>query len=133
MSRPLRLDDLIVWKLACEFEGQVLDLVARRPEARRDFRFTGQLTDAATGVPSNVTEGFHRFRAGEFAQFLRYARASLAEAEKRLQTGVRRNYFAQADVDPLLRLARRLGKALTNFQAYLAERAGGTRKRRPLT
>ena len=133
MSRPLKLDELIVWKLACEFEAQVLDLIERCPTARRDFRFTGQLTDAATGVPSNVTEGFHRFRAGEFAQFLRYARGSLAEAEKRLHTGVRRNYFAQADIDPLLRLARRLGKALTNFQAYLAERARSTPKRRPLT
>lgn len=133
MSRPLKLDELIVWQLACEFEKQVLDLLQRTPVARRDFRFTGQLTDAATGVPSNVTEGFHRFRAAEFAQFLRYSRASLAEAEKRLLTGVRRNYFAQADVDPLLRLARRLGKALMNFHAYLAERGAHGPKRRPLT
>ena len=133
MSRPLKLDDLIVWQLACQFETQVLDLLERRPEARRDFRFTGQLSDAAASVPSNVAEGFHRFRASEFAQFLRYARGSLAESEKRLHTGVRRNYFSQADVDPLLRLARRLGKALTNFQAYLAERAAATSKRRPLT
>lgn len=133
MSRPLKLDELIVWKLACEFEGQVLDLLERRPAVRRDFRFAGQLADAASSVPSNVAEGFHRFRAGEFAQFLRYSRASLAEAEKRLHTGVRRNYFAQAEIDPLLRLARRLGKALMNFQAYLAERAPATSKRRPLT
>lgn len=131
MARPLRLDELIVWKLACEFEGQVLDLLERTPAARRDFRFAGQLTDAASSVPSNVTEGFHRFRAGEFALFLRYARASLAEAEKRLHTGVRHNYFAQSDIDPLLRLARRLGKALMNFHAYLAERAASTPNRRP--
>lgn len=132
MSRPLKLDDLIVWQLACQFEAGVLDLV-RGTRGPLDFKFVSQLTDAATSVPSNITEGFHRFRAGEFAQFVRYSRGSLAEAEKRLHTGVRRNYFAQADVDPLLRLARRLGKALTNFHAYLAERAAATSKRRPLT
>ena len=123
MSRPLKLDDLIVWQLACEFEGRVIDLVRRTPLAARDFKFAAQLTDAAASVPSNITEGFHRFRATEFAQFLRYARGSLAEAEKRLQTGVRKHYFRQGEVDPLLRLARRLGKGLTNFGEYLAGRS----------
>lgn len=132
MARPLKLDDLIVWQLACQFETGVLDLLKRTPGGP-DFKFVAQLSDAATSVPSNVAEGFHRFRAAEFAQFLRYARGSLAEAEKRLHTGVRRNYFSQADIDPLLRLARRLGKALMNFHAYLAERAAATSKRRPLT
>ncbi|MDQ3170528.1 MAG: four helix bundle protein [Acidobacteriota bacterium] len=123
MSRPLRLDVLIVWQLACEFEGRVLDLVKRTPAAGRDYKFTSQLTDAATSVPSNIAEGFHRFRAPEFAQFLRYSRASLAEAEKRLNTGVRRSYFRQAEIDPLLRLARRLGKGTMNFHDYLLRQA----------
>jgi four helix bundle protein len=127
VGRPLKLDDLVVWQLACEFEGRVLDLVKRTPPAAGDFRFAAQLSDAATSVPSNITEGFHRFRATEFALFLRYARGSLAEAEKRLQTGVRKNYFRQAEVEPLLRLARRLGKGMTNFQAYLQEHAGKRR------
>ena len=127
MGRPLKLDDLIVWQLACEFEGRVIDLLRRTPTAARDFKFAAQLTDAATSVPSNVTEGFHRFRAGEFVQFLRYARGSLAEAEKRLHTGVRKNYFRQGEIDPLLRLARRLGKGMANFQDYLARRAAAAK------
>lgn len=127
MGRPLRLDDLIVWQLACEFEGRVIDLLRRTPAAGRDFKFAAQLTDAATSVPSNVTEGFHRFRAGEFAQFLRYARGSLAEAEKRLHTGVRKNYFRRGEIDPLLRLARRLGKGMANFQDYLTRQAAAAK------
>ena len=123
MARPLRLDDLIVWQLACEFEARVIDLVRRTPPAARDFKFAAQLTDAAASIPSNITEGFHRFRATEFVQLLRYARGSLAEAEKRLQTGVRKSYFRQTEVDPLLRLARRLGKGMTNFSQYLADRS----------
>ena len=129
MPRALILDDLIVWQLACEFEGRVLALVRRTPEASRDFRFAGQITDAASPVPSNVTEGFHRFKAGEFAQFLRYARASLAEVEKRLHTGVRKGYFRQADIAPLLQLARRLGKGLVNFHDYLLRQAEAKKAR----
>jgi len=132
MSRPLKLEGLIVWQLACEFESGVIDLV-QGSRAARDFKFAGQLTDAATGVPSNITEGFHRFRALEFAQFIRYARASLAEAEKRLHTGVRRNYFGQSEVDPLLRLARRLGKGLMNLHDYLVRQAAASRAKKPLT
>ena len=128
MSRPLKLDDLIVWRLACEFEGRVLDLVKRTP-AGRDFKFASQLTDAASSVPSNIAEGFHRFRAPEFAQFLRYSRASLAEAEKRLNTGVRRNYFRQSEIDPMLRLARRLGKGTMNFHDYLVRQSAEKKER----
>lgn len=129
MARPLVLEELIVWQLACEFESATISLV-QRTAASRDFKFASQLTDAATSVPSNVAEGFHRFRAAEFAQFIRYARASLAEAETRLRTGARKNYFAQTDIDPLLRLARRLGKAMMNFHDYLLRRAAATKPRR---
>jgi len=132
MARELRLDDLVAWQLARELEGCVFDLVRRTP-AERDLKFASQLTDAALSVTSNVTEGFHRFRAREFAQFLRYARGSLGETEQRLRAGVRRNYFAQRDIDPLLRLSRRLGKALFNLQVYLTSRADATstRPKRP--
>ena len=119
----------MVWQLASEFEGRVIELVRRTPEASRDFRFANQLTDAAASVPSNVSEGFHRFKAGEFAQFLRYARVSLAEAEQRLNTGVRKNYFREAEIDPLLRLARRLGKGTMNLHDYLLRQAAAKKER----
>lgn len=121
MARALVLGELIVWQLACEFEKGVLELVRRTPAAR-DFRFASQITDAASSVPSNIAEGFHRFKAGEFAQFLRYARGSLGEVERRLHTGVLKGYFTQSDIAPLLQLARRLGKGLTNFHDYLKGR-----------
>ena len=130
MARELRLDDLVCWQLACQLETGVIDLV-QRTTAARDFRFANQLTDAATDVASDVSEGFHRFRAAEFAQFLRYARASLGETEKRLHTGVRKRHFTEADIEPLLHIARRLGKALTNFEAYLLRKADEKRKRQP--
>lgn len=129
MARELVLENLIVWQLACAFEDGVIDLV-NATTAARDYKFAGQITDAATGVPSNVSEGFHRFSAGEFAVFIKYSRSCLAEAEKRLKTGVRKRHFTQAQIDPLLVLGKRLGKGLTNFQDYLERKAAEKKARR---
>jgi four helix bundle protein len=126
--RELRLEDLIVWHLASRLEAEVIGLV-QRTSACRDFRFANQLTDAVTDVASDVSEGFHRFSAAEFAQFLRYARASLAETEKRLRTGVLKRHFTETDIAPLIVLAKRLGKALTNFEAYLLRKAQEKKER----
>ena len=122
VSRPLRIEDLVVWKLACEFEAGVIALLRASPTASRDFRFSSQLGDAASSVAANVAEGFYRYNAGEFAQFLRYARASLAESEKRLETGVRLGYWRQTDLTTWLAIANRLGPAMRGLHNSLIER-----------
>jgi hypothetical protein len=37
MARPLKIDDLVVWKLACEFEDGVLALLDGSPRAVRSL------------------------------------------------------------------------------------------------
>ncbi len=56
-----------------------------------DFKFCDQVNDAALDVTADVAEGFARFYPGEFARFLDYAIASLAEVRMRLEAGYRRN------------------------------------------
>lgn len=138
MSRPLEIDDLIVWKLACEFEDGVLALLGRTPRAVRDAKFYAQLSDAATSVASNVAEGFYRFNAVEFANFLRYSRGSLAEAERRLRAGVRKGYWPQPAIEHWLHVAFRLGRAIKGLREYLLnaaarKRAAGLQPRRSRT
>ena len=119
MSRPLRIEDLVVWKLACEFEAGVIALLRASPAASRDFRFSSQLGDAASSVAANVAEGFYRYNASEFAQFLRYARASLAESEKRLETGVRLGFWRESDLTTWRAIAARLGPAMRGLHNSL--------------
>lgn len=119
MSRPLRIEDLVVWKLACEFEAGVIALLRASPAASRDFRFSSQLGDAASSVAANVAEGFYRYNASEFAQLLRYARASLAESEKRLETGVRLGFWRDTDLTPWRSIAARLGPAMRGLHNSL--------------
>ena len=96
-----RLEDLVAWQLANEIKDAVFALLRTTP-AGRDFRFAGQVGEAASSVASNIAEGFYRYNPAEFANFLRYARASVAELLTRLPDGVKRGYYAQADIESLL-------------------------------
>lgn len=107
----------------------MLDLLERSPRAVRDGKFYVQLSDAASSVATNVAEGFYRYNAVEFANFLRYSRGSLAEAERRLQAGVRKRHWPQASAEPHLAVAAQLGPALEGFRRYLLAAAARKRDR----
>jgi len=101
------IEDLVAWQLADQIKDAVFDLLARTP-AGRDLRFAGQVGEAASSIASNIAEGFYRYNPAEFANFLRYARASVAELLTRLPDGVKRGYYTRADIEDLLAL---LGRA----------------------
>ena len=106
MADVYRIEDLVAWQLANEIKDEVFALLARSP-AGRDLRFAGQVGEAASSIASNIAEGFYRYNPAEFANFLRYARASVAELLTRLPDGVKRGYYTQSDIDSLLSLLSR--------------------------
>lgn len=114
-----RLEDLAAFQLAVDFKLEVYRLIRESPGARGDWRFRAQLSDAASSVESCITEGWHRYRAGEMVPFLVYARASLAEAERWLHDGVHRDYFAPSAIATALTTAGRGGAALTGLRKSL--------------
>ena len=75
--------------------------------------------DAAGCVESDLDEGFARNRSGEFAQFIRYALASLAEARRRLNDGVDRKYFSTAEIQSAQALGQRSQDAARNLHLSL--------------
>jgi four helix bundle protein len=100
------------------------------------LEFKDQLRDAASGVPANIAEGFGRNNPAEFAQFIRYALASLREAETRLKDGIARGYWKEADCRMTLRWAERCraaGWGLHRSQVELAakNREAKSKKRPP--
>jgi len=130
-----RLEDLDAFQLAVQFKRGVYELVDANPRARADWRFRDQLFDAALGGESNIAEGWRRHGASEMAQFLRYALASLAEADRRLRDGVDRNYFTLSEIQPSLTLASRAIGATTNLwkslQPFIQQKKRGRRSNPP--
>ena len=114
------VEQLVAFQVAVEFKREVYRIVERHPEIGWDIRFKGQLMDAAMGLESDLAEGFARNRPAEFAQFIRYGLASLAEAKRRLLDGVARNYFADSECRSALEINERCLSLCRNLHRSLA-------------
>ena len=109
------LEELIAFQQAVAFKREVYAIVRRHAKAERDFRYRYQLFDAASGVDSNIAEGWRRFGHPDMIRFLRYSLGSLEEAQKRLIDGVDRGYFESAVCTRALSHAKRCSRATTRF------------------
>ena len=110
-----RLEDLIAFQRAVSFKLSVYRVVRDSEPASRDLKFRSQLLAAASSTESCVVEGWHRHKAGEMAQFLRYARASAAEADMWLRDGVARGYFTCQQIQEAQHDGRKALAAITNL------------------
>ena len=124
--------ELVCWRLSCELKCEVLAFIESRP-ASKDFKYRDQIKDSSSSAPSNIAEGFGRFRPGEFARYLEIARASLIEAQNHLLDGRDRGYLADPLYSRLQNLARAALKSTTNLMLAKkrdAERLKCSRRRR---
>lgn len=120
------LDELVAYQLSMDLKTQVLELIYNSP-AQHDTKLAGQISDAASSVPSNISEGFYRFNPAEFAQFVKYSRGSLQEVRTRLPDGVAKRHYTQADIEGILALAERLARVLAGLYFSLKRQAEARR------
>ena len=106
--------DLVAWQLSYELKCEVFAFTATGA-ASRDFKYRDQVRSSSASVPSNISEGFGRFRPREFARFLEFARASMMETQNHLLDGRDRNYLDAALYSRLSNLARSALAATTNL------------------
>ena len=110
--------ELAAWQLADELRRMILAIVAR-PNVARDFKYCNQCKDAARSGPSNIAEGFGRFRHKEFAHFLRIAMGSLKEVQDLLIDGQERGFVTLEELAQGTRLVRRSKAACAALARYL--------------
>jgi four helix bundle protein len=92
---------LRVWRAAQDLAIDTHRVTVRmRGVGRTTLR--DQLSRAAMSVPNNIVEGSAHESPREFARFLRYALASVSEAEGELQLARDLGMIAQADFTRLL-------------------------------
>ena len=125
------VEALITFQLAVEFKLEVYGVIESSAKAEHDLRYKSQLFEAASGIESNLDEGFSRNVPGEFDQFIRYALGSLAEARRRLKDGVHRKYFTEERCQEALGLAQRCADATRKLRSSLIPFRRKPRARRP--
>jgi four helix bundle protein len=131
-----RYEELEAWQISDALKKKVYALIAASP-ASRDRHFCDQLRDSASSAPANLAEGFGYYDHPEFARHVRIAKASLHKTHNHLQDGVDREFWNEATVAPLLKLANdaagkcvKLAKYLSNTDAPGSWRKPKQQKRR---
>jgi four helix bundle protein len=111
MKKPVRKhEDLIAWQLCNRLRGLVLRYT-RSGAVAKDFDFRRQLRRAIRSACYNTSEGFYRYRHGEFGNFLNIARGSLGEALDQIDDGRESDYFTADQHTEMRRLCIRAMKA----------------------
>ena len=78
-----RFEDIVAWQYGRALCRDIYRLTGEQPFSR-DFALRDQIRRAAISIPSNIAEGFERFRPAEFHQFLSIAKGSLGELRTQL-------------------------------------------------
>ena len=110
--------ELICWQLSNDLKRRVYAFTARLP-ASKDFEFCKQIRGSARGAPRTIAEGFGRFRPGDFARYLEFARASLMETQNHLDDALDSCFVTQEEYEDMYRLADRATGATTRLHQYL--------------
>ena len=122
---------LDAWKLADDLAVETFQIGRTLPA---DLRWLSlQLSRAATSVPANIAEGYHRSSLREYVQFLSVARGSLAEVEYFLHFLRRTDLVDRETHERLSQLANRTGQTLSRLIASLKAKLPPSAKRRDLT
>ena len=92
MAFAKRCEDLEVWKEACRFIKAIYE-VTKAGRFAKDRDLVSQLRRAAISIPSNISEGFEKGSAKEFARYLLMARGSAGEIRTQLYIARSLNYL----------------------------------------
>jgi four helix bundle protein len=115
-----RFEDLRVWQVAKTFSDESGGLI-QTPALHGDYAICGQLNAASLSTVANIAEGFVRGGRKEFAQFIRIAAGSNAEARPLLHAAYGRRYLNRTEYDRLVEMAQSVGRMLRVLESRLRE------------
>lgn len=110
--------ELEAWQRADELRQFVHEITDRGPVSR-DYKFKGQIRDAADGATRNVAEGFGRYGHKEFARFVSIGIGCVDEVKDCLRSGRLRSVFTDEMCEQGQSKARRARGAMTGLLRYL--------------
>ena len=110
--------EIAAWQIAHEAKIRVDEFLSR-PDFKRHYKFSDQLSDAARSAPRNIAEGFARFKHKEFAQFVRIAKGSEAEVLNHLIDARDQNLITEDELLQTEWLLKRALKAANGLIRWL--------------
>lgn len=98
---------------------QAVRKICKQENAKRDWSFVDQITRAARSVSANIAEGSDAMTAGEFIQFLGYAKRSNAEVRSHLYDALDEGYITKSEFESISLQTMQIGRMISKFIQYL--------------
>jgi four helix bundle protein len=115
MNFAEQFEDLEIWQEARCLYKEVYTLL----ETCRDYNFRDQMQRAALSVMNNISEGFERRTAKDFAHFLDLAKASAGEVRSMAYAAEDVGIMHQSEASALRERFVTLSKRIAAFQRHL--------------
>jgi four helix bundle protein len=111
-------EDIGAWQRAEELCTLVRTLCLRSSFVG-DEKLRGQLLDAGRSGPRNIAEGFGRWKHGDFARFVRMAKASEVELLNHFGEALKCRHITKEEHDRLDHAAKKAIKAANGLIRWL--------------
>ena len=111
-------EDLVAWQLSETLRQEIVAILAK-PTLARHVEFCDQIRRSSRSAPSNIAEGFGRYKPREFARYMRIALGSLGETQNHLRAALNDKLISQKEFDDAWALSVRAIKASKKLHSYL--------------
>lgn len=126
MKEYKTVEDLQIYKKACELRKAIFELVTQQFPKEEKYRLGDQLIRSTRKCPANIAEGYGRFHFQENIQFCRIARGSLTENLDHLNCALECKYIRSEQKEKFFSEIKALIKMLNGYIKYLE-----TQKQKP--
>lgn len=116
-----RFEELVAWQKARTLTKRIYE-VTQIGSFAKDYGLASQIQRASVSIMSKVAEGFERFSAAEFQQYLSVAKASCAELRCQLYIALDIGYISQDVFQQLLQQSEEVGRLLGGLRASVQRR-----------
>ena len=120
--------DLTVWQQGMQLVEDVYELSRLLPSEER-FGLRMQLRRTVVSIPSNVAEGFRRWRRQAYSNHISIALGSQGEIETQIEIAIRLKYVTAARAAAVMGRTEKVGKMLSGLLRSLEERDAMPRRR----
>jgi four helix bundle protein len=121
-----KFEDLQCWQEARVLVNMVYEAVRNSPEFQKDFRLSGQITEAAVSSMSNIAEGFSRRSNKEFIQYLFISKSSATEVQSESYVALDQRYISKDTFEKIYNQAEKVSKLDSGFITYLLKKGNKT-------
>jgi four helix bundle protein len=114
-SKITRFEDLIVWQKSMSLAEEIYR-VTKQGDFAKDWGLRDQVRKAAVSIPSNIAEGYGRYRAADFKRFLTIANASAYEVRSQVQLAGRLGYIGALETEMIVKNCEEVSRMLIGLK-----------------